>query len=293
VGRTVENFAKWGLARLGVEPRPSGYIPGALPIELPGLGSLTWVLHLHEQLGDRLYSLQEQLHNPGTKLTEEDIPEEYKRHTRVFSEEHSKALPPHRQFDHAINLTPDALARLDCKIYPLNDREMEELRAFVIKNKEELKIEDSDSQYTFPVFFIKKKDGTYWMIIDYRGLNKYTVPDNYPLPLIETLLKRLRNKTLFTKLDIRWGFNNIRIKEGDEWKAAFKTPIGTFAPTVMQFGMQNAPGTFQRNVNITLRPVANKFPDDLFNYTDDILIGTDNNLDHHREVVHSVLEALE
>jgi hypothetical protein len=235
----------------------------------------------------------EQLHNPGTKLTEEDIPEEYKRHTRVFSEEHSKALPPHRQFDHAINLTPDAPGRLDCKIYPLNDREMEELRAFVIKNKEELKIEDSDSQYTFPVFFIKKKDGTYRMIIDYRGLNKYTVPDNYPLPLIETLLKRLRNKTLFTKLDIRWGFNNIRIKEGDEWKAAFKTPIGTFAPTVMQFGMQNAPGTFQRNVNITLRPVSNKFPDDLFNYTDDILIGTDDNLEHHREVVHSVLEALE
>jgi hypothetical protein len=170
---------------------------------------------------------------------------------------------------------------------------MEELWAFIIKNKEELKIEDSDSQYTFPVFFIKKKDGTYRMIIDYCGLNKYTVLDNYPLPLIETLLKRLRNKTLFTKLDIRWGFNNIRIKEGDEWKAAFKTPIGTFAPMVMQFGMQNAPGTFQRNVNITLRPVSNKFPDDLFNYTDDILIGTDDNLEHHREVVHSVLETLE
>jgi len=93
---------------------------------------------------------------------------------------------------------------------------------------------------------------------------------------LKTLVTRLRNKRIFTKFDICWGFHNVRIKEGDQWKAAFKTPIGTFAPEVMQFGMTNAPGTFQRNMNQVLHPIVSEFPDDLFNYTDDILMATED-----------------
>jgi len=72
-----------------------------------------------------------------------------------------------------------------------------------------------------PVFFIKKKDGTLWLVQDYRALNAMTVKNKYPLPLISELINKLRRVKYFTKLDVRWGFNNVRMKEGDEWKAAF------------------------------------------------------------------------
>ena len=71
------------------------------------------------------------------------------------------------------------------------------------------------------VFFIKKKDGTLWLVQDYRALNAMTVKNKYPLPLISKLINKLRGAKYFTKLDVRWGFNNVRMKEGDEWKAAF------------------------------------------------------------------------
>jgi len=74
-----------------------------------------------------------------------------------------------------------------------------------------------------PVFFIKKKDGTLWLVQDYRALNAMTVKNKYPLPLISELINKLRGAKYFTKLDVRWGFNNVRMKEGDEWKAAFRT----------------------------------------------------------------------
>jgi len=74
-----------------------------------------------------------------------------------------------------------------------------------------------------PVFFIKKKDSTLWLVQDYRALNAMTVKNKYPLPLISELINKLRGAKYFTKLDVQWGFNNVRMKEGDEWKAAFRT----------------------------------------------------------------------
>ena len=82
--------------------------------------------------------------------------------------------------------------------------------------------------------------------MDYRTLNKWTVRDNYPLPLISNIIKRLQGKTLFSKFDIHWGYNNIHIKEEDRWKVAFKTPFGLYEPTVMYFGLTNSPATFCR-----------------------------------------------
>jgi len=89
-----------------------------------------------------------------------------------------------------------------------------------------------------------KKDRSKWMVMDYRNLNDQTVKNNYPLPLITELINNMGSKKVFTKMDLRWGFNNVRIKEEDEWKGAFTTYIGSFEPTVMFFGMTNSPATF-------------------------------------------------
>src|SRR6266498_1465001 len=95
------------------------------------------------------------------------------------------------------------------------------------------------------VFFVKKKDGKLCLVQDYRALNAMTVKNKYPLPLIPELIVKLWGAKYFTKLDVRWGFNNVRIKEGEEWKAAFQTTRGLFEPLVMYFGLTNSPATFQ------------------------------------------------
>ena len=85
-----------------------------------------------------------------------------------------------------------------------------------------------------------KKDRSKWMVIDYHNLNDQLVKNNYLLPLITELIDNMGSKMVFTKMDLRWGFNNVRIKEGDEWKGAFTTYIGSFEPIVMFFGMTNS-----------------------------------------------------
>ena len=100
-----------------------------------------------------------------------------------------------------------------------------------------------------PFFFVKKKDGTLRPVQDYRALNAITVKNAYPLPLIGELIDKLKGAKLFTKMDVRAGYNNVRIKEGDQWKAAFATPFGLFEPTVMFFGLCNSPAMFQSMMN--------------------------------------------
>ena len=98
-----------------------------------------------------------------------------------------------------------------------------------------------------PVFFIGKKDSSKRMVIDYHNLNNQTIKNNYLLPLIIELIYNMGSKKVSTKMDLRWGFNNMRIKEGDEWKGAFITYIGFFEPTVMFFGMTNSPAVRKLN----------------------------------------------
>jgi len=139
------------------------------------------------------------------------------------------------------------------------------------------------------VFFIKKKDGTLWLVQDYRALNAMTVKNKYPLPLISELINKLRGAKYFTKLDVQWGFNNVWMKEGDEWKAAFRTNRGLFELLVMFFGLCNSPATFQTMMD-------NIF-DDLITegvvvvYLDNILIFTET-LKEHWKVTRGVMELL-
>jgi len=152
--------------------------------------------------------------------------------------------------------------------------EQKELDQFLKENLETGRIRLSKSRMASPVFFIKKKDGTLQLVQDYWALNAMTVKNKYPLPLISKLINKLRGAKYFTKLDVQWGFNNVRMKEGDEWKAAFQTNRGLFELLVMFFGLCNSPAMFQTMM------------DDIFNnlimegvvvvYLDDILIFTKN-----------------
>ena len=126
--------------------------------------------------------------------------------------------------------------------------------------------------------------------MDYHNLNSQTVKNNYPLPLITELINNMGSKRVFTKMDLRWGFNNVRIKEEDEWKGVFTTHIGSFEPTVMFFGMTNSPATFQVMINKILRNLINKGKVAVF--VDDVLVGTETE-EGHNEVMEEILRRLE
>ena len=133
-----------------------------------------------------------------------------------------------------------------------------------------------------PFFFVKKKDGKLRPVQDYRKLNEMTIKNRYPLPLISELIDKLTHAKIFSKMDIRWGYNNIRIKEGDEWKAAFRTNWGLFEPLVMFFGLTNSPATFQTMMNDVFREeIAEGW---VVIYMDDILVFSKNEKDHEIHV---------
>ena len=162
---------------------------------------------------------------------------------------------------------------------------------FIKEQLEKGYIRPSKSPYSSPFFFIKKKDGKLQPVQDYRRLNMLTVKNQYPLPLIPKLIDRLCNATLFTKLDIRWGYNNVCIKEGDQWKGAFKTNLGLYGPCIMFFGLTNSPSTFQTMMDTIFRNLTAM--GEVVIYMDDILIATPNNTPHHQQIVHQVLDKLE
>jgi hypothetical protein len=123
-------------------------------------------------------------------------------------------------------------------------------------------------------------------------LNSWTVQDVYPLPLISSIINHLQGKSIFTKLNLRWGFNNIQIKEEDRWKAAFKTSFGAFKTNGMLFGLTNSPPTFCRTMERMFHLLLHKYPTELFVYVDNILVATDNNMERHQQIVHEVLDLL-
>ena len=133
-----------------------------------------------------------------------------------------------------------------------------------------------------PFFFVKKKDGKLRPVQDYQKLNEMTIKNRYPLPLISELINKLTHAKIFSKMDIQWGYNNIQIKEGDEWKAAFRTNRGLFEPLVMFFGLTNSPATFQTMMNDVFREEIAKGW--VVIYMDDILVFSENEKDHEKHV---------
>ena len=128
------------------------------------------------------------------------------------------------------------------------------------------------------------------MVQDYRYLNKWTIKNNYLLPLISDVLENIRTKKVFMKMDLRWEYNNVRIKEGDKWKAAFTMPEGLFEPTVMFFGLTDPLATFQAMMNELLRDLINTGK--VATFIDNVIIGMKMKKGHD-EIVAEVVKRLE
>ena len=140
------------------------------------------------------------------------------------------------------------------------------------------------------MFFVEKKNEKKQMVQDYQYLNEWTVKNNYPLPLISDILENIGTKKVFMKINLRWGYNNVRIKEGDEWKVAFITPERSFKPMVMFFGLTNSPATFQVMINKLLRDLINTGK--VAAFIDNVIIGTEDE-EGHNELVVEVVKRLE
>ena len=140
------------------------------------------------------------------------------------------------------------------------------------------------------VFFVGKKDGKKRIVQDYRYLNEWTIRNNYPLLLISDVLENIGMKKVFTKIDLRWGYNNVRIKEGNKWKVVFTTPEGSFEPMVMFFGLTNSPAMFQAMMNELLKNLINTGK--VAAFIDNVIIGTEIE-DRHDKIVAEVVRRLE
>ena len=175
---------------------------------------------------------------------EEQIPKEFHEFLDVFSEEKAARFPESRTWDHKIKLKETFVPK-SFKMYNLTPEEQSELDKFLKEILEKGYIQPSQSPMVSPFFFVDKKDAKLKPCQDYWYLNKHTIKNAYPLPLITELLDKLKGACRFTKLDICWGYNNVRIRDGDQWKAAFKTNKGLYEPTVMFFRLCNSPATFQ------------------------------------------------
>jgi transposase InsO family protein len=199
----------------------------------------------------------------------EQIPSAYHDYLNVFDEQKAGRFPESRIWDHKIEMKPDFVPK-SFKTYNLTPAEQLELDNFLKENLEKGYIRPSQSPMASPFFFVNKKDGKLRPCQDYRYLNDWTIKNAYPLPLISEIMDKLKGAKVFTKFDVRWGYNNIRIKEGDEWKAAFKTNKGLFEPTVMFFGLCNSPATFQAMMDHAFADMIDEGI--LICYMDDILI---------------------
>jgi len=216
------------------------------------------------------------------------LPSQYHDLLPVFDRQESNELPPHRSYDHAIDLNPGKEPPYG-PLYGMSREETEELRKELETQLTKGFIRASKSPAASPVLFVRKPGGGLRFCVDYRGLNEITIKNRYPLPLITETLARLSQAKVYTKLDIISAFNRLRIKEGDEWKTAFRTRFGLFEYLVLPFGLCNGPASFQHYINDTLREHLDVF---CTAYLDDILIHSES-LEEHENHVRRILQKLQ
>ena len=201
----------------------------------------------------------------------------------------SERIPIRKVWDHAIDLNNNFKVS-KAKVYPLSRNKKEEVQKFVNEHLKKGYIRPSKLPQTSPVFFVGKKDRRKHMVMNYKRLNKQTVKNNYPLPLITDLVDFMGNKRVFTKMDLWWGYNNVRIKKEDKWKVVFTTYVGLYKLVVMFFEMMNSPATFQGMMNEILRDMINEGK--VAAFVDDVLIETETE-EGHDEIIEEVLKRLE
>uniref|UniRef100_A0A8C5M5M4 Gypsy retrotransposon integrase-like protein 1 n=1 Tax=Leptobrachium leishanense TaxID=445787 RepID=A0A8C5M5M4_9ANUR len=224
------------------------------------------------------------LHKTPSNVT---LPQVYQSFKDVFDERGVDALPPHRPYDCPIDLLPGAPIPYG-RLYPLSEPELVILKEYIDENLAKGFIRPSTSPAGAGIFFVAKKDGGLRPCVDYRALNNITIKNRYPLPLISELMDRLKTATIFSKLDLKGAYNLIRVKEGDEWKTAFRSRYGHFEYTVMPYGLCNAPATFQCFINVVFRDMLDQC---VVIYLDDILVYS-STLEEHRKHMQQVLQRL-
>jgi hypothetical protein len=212
------------------------------------------------------------------------ILDEYK---DVFPDDLPNELPPKRSVDHRIIIEPNQHPPSKAP-YRMSRMELEELKKQIDELIDKGFIRPSQSPYGAPVLFVKKKDGSMRLCVDYRALNKITVKNKYPLPRVEDLIDQLQGATVFSKIDLRSGYHQIRIDEDDIDKTAFRTRYGHYEFLVLPFGLTNAPATFMELMQQIFHQYLDTF---VIVFLDDILVYSKNKEDHdkHLRIVLDVL----
>jgi hypothetical protein len=185
-------------------------------------------------------------------------------------------MPPERKVEFAIELLPGT-APIFKRAYRISGPELVELKKQIDELLEKGYIRPSTSPWAAPILFVEKKDGTKRMCIDYRALNEVTIKNKYPLPRIEDLFDQLRGASVFSKIDLRSGYHQLRIRPSDIPKTTFITKYGLYEFTVMSFGLTNAPAFFMNLMNNVFMDYLDKF---VVVFIDDILIYSQSEEEH-------------
>ena len=231
--------------------------------------------------GYLVYAIE--FHNREMQLAKVPVVNEF---CDVFPED-LPGLPPDREIEFEIELAPGT-EPISIAPYRMAPAELKELKMQMEELLSKGFVKTSTSPWGAPVLFVKKKDGSLRLCIDYRQLNKVTIRNQYPLPRIDDLFDQLQGAKVFSKIDLRSGYHQLKVRREDVPKTAFKTRYGHYEFLVMPFGLTNAPAAFMDLMNRVFGPYLDKF---VIVFIDDILVYSSSK-EEHAEHLWIVLQTL-